>query len=91
MNKFFRIITAPFRYLCYGLIYIYKGTISKILPDTCIYEPTCSTYTLIAIQRFGVIRGIFMGAKRIFRCTPKHAGGADPVPDNIRGNIKLVL
>jgi len=91
MNKFLKVITAPFRYLCYGLIYTYKYTISKLMPDTCIYSPTCSTYTLIAIKRFGVIRGIAMGIKRIFRCTPRHEGGTDPVPDNIRDKIRFVI
>ena len=91
MNKFFKVIFAPFRYLCYGLIYTYKYTISKLMPDTCIYSPTCSTYTLIAIKRFGVIRGIAMGIKRIFRCTPRHEGGTDPVPDNIRDKIRFVI
>jgi uncharacterized protein len=91
MNKFFRIITTPFRYLCIGLIYIYKYTISKIMPDCCIYEPTCSTYTLIAIKRFGIIKGCFMGAKRIFRCRPKYEGGVDPVPDNLKTNLKYKI
>lgn len=88
MNKFFRIITAPFRYLCIGLIYLYKYTISKIMPDCCIYEPTCSTYTLIAIKRFGIFKGCYLGAKRIWRCRPKFGGGVDPVPDNLKSNLK---
>lgn len=83
MNKFLKIIDAPLRYLCIGLIYFYKFTISKVTPKSCIYQPTCSTYTLIAIKRFGSIKGCFIGFKRICRCTPKHAGGTDPVPDCI--------
>jgi len=91
VNKFVRVLTAPFRYLCYGLIYTYKFTISKIMPDCCIYEPTCSTYTLIAIKRFGVFKGCALGAKRIFRCCPKYKGGLDPVPDNLKSNVKYVV
>ncbi len=87
MNQILRIIFAPLRWLCYALIYIYKYTISKILPDCCIYQPTCSTYTLVAIKRFGIIKGFFMGAKRILRCTPKHKHGLDPVPDNLKTNL----
>ena len=90
MPKFLAIITAPIRYLIYGLIYLYKFTLSKILPDVCIYEPTCSTYMLIAIRRFGIIRGGWMGFRRILRCNPKHDGGLDPVPDNIH-KIKFII
>jgi len=91
VNKVFRIIFAPFRYVCYGLIYLYKITLSKIMPDCCIYEPTCSTYTLIAIKRFGIIRGCFIGLKRILRCSPKHKGGLDPVPDNLNSDYKFLV
>ena len=61
------------------------------MPDVCIYEPTCSTYTIIAIKRFGVFKGIALGMARIFRCTPSHKGGADPVPDNLKTNIKYLV
>ena len=83
MNKITKIIDAPLRYFCILLILIYKNTLSKITPSTCIYQPTCSTYTLIAIKRFGSIKGCFIGLKRILRCTPKHKGGLDTVPDCI--------
>ena len=61
------------------------------MPDVCIYQPTCSTYTIIAIKRFGVFKGILIGAKRIFSCTPKSKGGLDPVPDNIKSDIKYII
>ncbi len=88
MNKVLRVIDAPFRYLCIGLIYVYKYTISPLIPSTCIYQPTCSTYTLIAIKRFGTIKGCMLGFKRICRCTSKHKGGLDCVPDSLEGNMK---
>ena len=90
MPKIISILTAPIRYLIYGFIYLYKITLSKILPDVCIYEPTCSTYMLIAIRRFGIIRGGWMGFRRILRCNPKYDGGLDPVPDNIH-NLKFII
>jgi len=67
--------------LALAMIRFYKRFISPILPSACIYEPTCSVYTYQAIERYGVIRGSWLGMKRIARCHPFHAGGYDPVPD----------
>ena len=67
--------------LALAVIRFYKRCLSPVLPSACIYEPTCSVYTYQAIERYGVIRGSWLGAKRIARCHPFHAGGYDPVPD----------
>ena len=62
------------------LIGFYRLAISPYLPSTCIYQPTCSVYTAEAIQTHGVLRGFWLGAKRIARCNPFNTGGIDLVP-----------
>ena len=86
-----KVIQFPFKMLCYLLIYIYKFLISPLLPHACVYQPTCSTYMFKSIKEFGVLKGILIGTKRLFRCTPKHAGELDPVPYNIKGDKKWVF
>ncbi len=65
------------------LIKFYRAAISPLFPACCRYIPTCSEYGLIAIQRFGFIRGGWLTIKRICRCHPFHPGGYDPVPDEL--------
>jgi hypothetical protein len=63
-----------------GLIRLYKRFISPALPPSCRFEPTCSMYTYEAIEKYGVIKGGWMGIRRIMRCHPFNPGGYDPVP-----------
>ena len=91
MINIFKIIAFPFKWMVLGLIKLYKVTISKMSPSCCRYTPSCSTYMYVAIQRFGLFKGIILGTKRIFRCTPKYECGLDPVPDNIKTNIKYFV
>jgi len=58
----------------------YKRYISPWLPRACRFEPTCSAYMYQAIQKKGLLQGLFLGVKRLLRCHPFCAGGLDPVP-----------
>lgn len=61
-------------------IRFYQWCISPLFPSTCRYTPTCSHYTVEAIQKHGIFKGIYLGAKRISRCHPWGGSGYDPVP-----------
>ena len=63
-----------------AILKFYKLAVSPYLPSTCIYQPTCSEYTAEAIEQHGVLRGTWIGMKRIVRCNPFTTGGLDPVP-----------
>lgn len=63
-----------------GAIRLYQMTISRALPPSCRFEPSCSHYGYEAISKYGAIKGSWMAVKRIARCNPWNPGGYDPVP-----------
>ncbi len=69
------------RNLCVLILRVYRAVISPLYGDVCRYYPSCSAYTLGAIQQHGVFKGIALGAWRIARCHPWAKGGIDDVPE----------
>ncbi|RMG72642.1 MAG: membrane protein insertion efficiency factor YidD [Nitrospirae bacterium] len=61
------------------IIKVYQITISPLLPNSCRFTPTCSEYSIEAINRYGALKGTVMAIKRILRCNPFNPGGYDPV------------
>jgi len=59
------------------------------MPACCRYHPTCSEYVVESISQHGVVKGLFLGIKRISRCHPWHSGGYDPVPAAESRNPRL--
>ncbi|MCS6822989.1 MAG: membrane protein insertion efficiency factor YidD [Cytophagaceae bacterium] len=62
------------------LIRLYQLTISPLLPMSCRYTPTCSEYSIQAIRKHGIFKGVWLSVKRISRCHPWGGHGHDPVP-----------
>jgi len=71
------------RQLAIVCISIYRHAISPLLPPSCRYVPSCSEYAVIAIKRFGFLRGVWLSVKRVGRCHPFRPGGYDPVPEEL--------
>lgn len=63
-----------------GIIYFYKIVISPLLPATCRFQPTCSSYFIEALKIHGLFTGTYLGIKRIASCHPWGKSGYDPVP-----------
>ena len=69
------------RQLAIVCIKVYRHVISPLLPPSCRYVPTCSEYAMVALERFGFLKGMWLSVKRLGRCHPLCPGGYDPVPE----------
>ncbi len=68
------------------LIRLYQNSLSIFLGPCCRFFPSCSSYTSLSIQRFGIVKGGWASLKRLCKCHPFHPGGYDPVPENIKNS-----
>ncbi|CUV01705.1 MAG: membrane protein insertion efficiency factor YidD [Dehalococcoidia bacterium] len=68
------------KYAMLSLIWVYQKTLSPLLPTSCRYSPSCSNYSHEAVEKYGVIKGVWLGVKRLGRCRPMGGQGYDPVP-----------
>lgn len=62
-----------------GLVRMYQKFLSPMLPPSCRFTPSCSQYTIEAIRKYGLLRGLLMGGWRVLRCNPFSRGGEDQV------------
>jgi len=69
------------RFLFVGLILLYQQTLSRLLPPSCRFYPSCSDYAIQAVQQAGFIGGLFKTLRRLLRCHPFSPGGYDPVKE----------
>ncbi len=67
------------KFLVLDFLRLYQTWISPFLPPSCRFTPTCSTYMMQAVEKYGTLRGTWLGTKRILRCQPFCKGGHDPV------------
>ncbi|CAN8138820.1 membrane protein insertion efficiency factor YidD [Thiomicrorhabdus sp. 6S2-11] len=70
----------PLYWLMYLIIRFYQLFISPLLGPRCRFYPSCSSYTIEALQTHGILKGSWLAIKRISRCHPGNPGGVDPVP-----------
>jgi uncharacterized protein len=71
---------SNFKYIIIVPVKIYQRFLSPLLPPKCRYQPTCSHYMINAVEEWGLIKGFWLGLKRIARCHPWGGLGWDPVP-----------
>jgi putative membrane protein insertion efficiency factor len=73
---------GPIAWLLLQPVKFYRKFISPYLPPSCLFYPSCSTYAVEALTRFGAARGSYLAVRRLLRCGPWTSPGRDPVPES---------
>ena len=68
------------KYAVLAVIWVYQKTLSPLLPTSCRFYPSCSHYSQEAVEKYGAVKGVWLGVKRLGRCRPLGGQGFDPVP-----------
>jgi uncharacterized protein len=68
------------RKMVVNILKLYHITLSSLFPNVCRFTPTCSVYMASAIEQKGILKGSWLGIKRLAKCHPFHQGGYDPLP-----------
>lgn len=76
------------KFIFIALIKFYKKRISPLTSPKCRFYPSCSTYALAAVEKFGAFRGLLLALWRLLRCNPWSMGGIDYVPDKFTFKVK---
>ena len=74
----FKVVARLPRLLLIALVRAYQLIISPLLPPSCRYTPTCSQYAILALGKYGAIKGSILAAYRVLRCNPWGGQGHDP-------------
>ncbi|HVV77589.1 MAG TPA: membrane protein insertion efficiency factor YidD [Mycobacteriales bacterium] len=80
--------TGPVAHVLLGALRAYQRWVSPLFAPHCRYYPTCSSYAVTAVSRFGAVRGGWLALRRVSRCHPWHAGGVDHVPMATKTGVK---
>jgi len=78
--KIVKFFSRFFAFILILMVVFYKKAISPHFRPVCRFYPSCSTYALESIKKYGVLKGVYLSARRLMRCHPFHRGGYDPVP-----------
>ena len=78
MNRSWQLVVQLPQVVLIGLVRIYQLAISPLLGRNCRFTPTCSQYFILAVRKYGTLRGSWKGTLRILRCHPFRPGGYDP-------------
>ena len=89
MRRMVRHVMLVPRNVCVAILTVYRAVISPLYGDVCRYYPSCSRYTLQALQHHGVLRGVWLGTTRIARCHPWAEGGVDDIPTPAHEHVAI--